>query len=467
VALFPDPVRVLNEAASRSAEAALALAGRERVRLAVTGLSRAGKTVFLTSLVANLVAAGAGRRTLPGLEATAGRLQRARAIPPGVEATPRFDAEAHLAALAADPPRWPERTDDLSTLSLSLVIRRRGLYGQFLPDREVTLDLLDYPGEWLLDLPMFGQDFSIWSEETLARIATGIRAAPAAEFLAFARALPANAPAEDSLARRGHALYRRFLLQARDELGLRFLQPGRFLNPGPAGDAPLLWFFPMPEAVRGSPLGELLERRYAAYLRDQRDRFLDPVFRRFDRQVVLVDVLGALHAGREAFDDTAEALAAISGTLRYGRGWLDLLTGAGIARVAFAATKADHVPEVSRDSLSSLLADLVEAPRRRAEIAGAAVSVHTVAAIRCTQEATALHEGRASPAVRGILLENGRWATVDPGIVPARRPPESFWNAAYFQMPVFRPPGLEADGRGGVPHLGLDGLLSGLLGDAL
>nr|WP_245215754.1 YcjX family protein [Pararoseomonas baculiformis] len=445
----------------------MGLAGKERLRLAVTGLSRAGKTVFLTSLVANLVAAGQGRRTLPALEATSGRLQRARAIPPGVEATPRFDAEAHLAALAADPPQWPARTEDLSTVSLSLTLRRRGVYGQVLPDREVTLDLLDYPGEWLLDLPMFAQDFGAWSDETLARIATGLRAAPAAEFLAFANALPANAPAEDSLARRGHQLYRRFLLTARDELGLRFLQPGRFLNPGPSGDAPILWFFPLPATIRNSPLGGLLARRHEAYLRDQRDRFLDPVFRRFDRQVVLVDVLGALHAGREAFEDTAEALSAISATLRYGRGWVDLLTGAGISRVAFAATKADHVPEVSRDSLASLLADLVDAPRRRAEIAGAGVSVHPVASIRCTQEATAMHEGRPAPAVRGVLLENGRWATVDPGLVPARRPPESFWNAAYFQMPVFRPPGLGRDGHGGVPHIGLDSLLSALIGDAL
>jgi hypothetical protein len=465
--VIPDPFRLVTDVAGRSAEAALALAGREHLRLAVTGLSRAGKTVFLTSLVANLVAAGQGRRSLRALEATSGRLRAARAIPPGVEATPRFDAEAHLAALAADPPAWPARTEDLSTLSLALTLRRRGIYGQFLPDREVTLDLLDYPGEWLLDLPMFAQDFSQWSDETLARISKGIRAAPAAEFLAFARALPANAPAEDSLARRGHALYRQFLLTARDELGLRFLQPGRFLNPGPSGDAPLLWFFPMPEAARESPLGGLLARRHEAYLRDQRDRFLDPVFRRFDRQVVLVDVLGALHAGREAFEDTAEALSAISATLRYGRGWLDLLTGAGISRVAFTATKSDHVPEVSRDSLASLLSDLVDAPRRRAEISGAAVSVHAVASIRCTQEATATHEGRPSPAIRGILLENGRWATVDPGMVPARRPPESFWNAPYFRMPVFRPPVLDAHGAGGVPHLELDTLLSALLGDAL
>ncbi|WP_426957701.1 YcjX family protein [Muricoccus radiodurans] len=469
--MTPDPLRLVTDAVSRTGEAALALAGRERLRLGVTGLSRAGKTVFLTSLVASLVAAGAGRRTLPGLAVTGGRLLGARTIPPGIEATPRFDAEAHLAALAADPPAWPARTDDLSTLSVVLKLRRHGFYGQVLPDREVTLDLLDYPGEWLLDLPMFDQDFAEWSDQTLARLRKGLRAAPSAEFLAFADSLPVTAPAEDSLARRGHALYRGFLGVARDEIGLRFLQPGRFLNPGPGGDAPILWFFPLPEAARDSPLGLLLARRYDAYLRDQRDRFLDPVFRRFDRQVVLVDVLGALHAGRDAFEDTAEALAAISATLRYGRGLLDRLTGGllrdGIGRVAFAATKADHVPEVSRDNLASLLADLVDAPRRRAEGAGAGVSVHAVASIRCTQEATATHEGRAAPAVRGVLLENGRWATVDPGVVPSRRPPESFWNAAYFQMPVFRPPVLDLHGAAGVPHLGLDTLLSALMDDAL
>jgi predicted YcjX-like family ATPase len=210
-----------------------------------------------------------------------------------------------------------------------------------------------------------------------------------------------------------------------------------------------------------------MARRFEAYRRDMADRFVEPVFRRFDRQVVLVDVLGVLHAGREAFEDTAEALSAIAASLRYGRGWLDLLTGAGIGRVAFAATKADHVPEVSRDNLASLLADLVDAPHRRAEIAGAAVSVHAVAAIRCTEEATARTEGRATPAIRGVLLENGRWATVDPGVVPSRRPPESFWTADYFRMPVFRPPELDATGRDGVPHIGLDALLSAAIGDAL
>ena len=461
--LLDDALRVLE----RANDAAWALAGRERVRLAVTGLSRAGKTVFLTSLVSNLLAAGSGRRTLPALDAAGTRLVSAHLIPPGVEATPRFDAEAHLAALVSDPPAWPARTEDVSTLSLVLTLRRRSALSGVLPDRTVTLDLLDYPGEWLLDLPMLGQDYASWSEATLSRLSRGVRAPASAEFRAYATTLPANAPADDALARTGHALYRAFLLTARDTLGLRFLQPGRFLNPGPRGDAPVLRFFPLPPDRHASPLGVLMARRYDAYLRDQREAFLDPLLRRFDRQAVLVDVLGALHAGRDAFEDTADALAAISEALRYGTGWLDWLTGGGIARVAFAATKADHVPEVSRDALATLLADLVAAPRGRAERAGAPVTVHPLAAIRCTEEATATHDGRPTPAVRGILLSDGRYATVDPGLVPARRPPDSFWNAAYFEMPAFRPPRLDLSGTVGVPHIGMDALLAALLGDAL
>ncbi|WP_376090738.1 YcjX family protein [Roseomonas sp. CCTCC AB2023176] len=56
---------------------------------------------------------------------------------------------------------------------------------------------------------------------------------------------------------------------------------------------------------------------------------------------------------------------------------------------------------------------------------------------------------------------------MDPGVVPSRRPPESFWIADYFRMPVFRPPELDRAGAGGVPHIGLDSLLSAAIGDAL
>jgi predicted YcjX-like family ATPase len=465
----PSLLAPLEDAAAGVGDLARGLIGRERVRLAVTGLSRAGKTVFLTSLVANLLAAGRGARTLPALEVAAGgRLRSARVVPATTQATPRFDAPGHLRALAADPPRWPERTDDLSTLEIALELDPRSRFGQarafFAGPRRVTLELLDYPGEWLLDLPMLAQCYHDWSRGTLARLRRGRRAEAARDFLAFVDALPAGVPAEEAIARQGFALYRDALRICRDRLGLRFLQPGRALNPGPRGEAPLLWFFPLPHP-EGGGLAELLAQRHAAYLADQRAAFFDPFFRRFHRQVVLVDALGVLHAGEEAFDDTADALAAVAGSLRGGLGLLDLLTGQGVRRVGFAATKADHVPARARDALKGLLGELV------GQVAvgplDTVTSVHAVASIRCTADDVATLEGRPVAAVRGVLLEGGRVARVYPGEVPLRRPESAFWEHAFFEMPVFQPPRLEGDGKAGIPHLGLDALLAALIGDLL
>jgi putative protein kinase ArgK-like GTPase of G3E family len=70
---------------------------RGTVRIGVTGLARAGKTAFLTSLAANLMAMGTGQRTLPALAARLGgrRLDVALAAA-GASAVPRFNYGAHL-----------------------------------------------------------------------------------------------------------------------------------------------------------------------------------------------------------------------------------------------------------------------------------------------------------------------------------------------------------------------------------
>ena len=173
-------------------------------------------------------------------------------------------------------------------------------------------------------------------------------------------------------------------------------------------------------------------------------------------------MLGALHAGQAAFDDTAEALAAIAGALRYGGGWLDWLTGAGVSRVAFAATKADHVPARQRDALAALLGSLVAAPQGRASEAGVATSVHALAAIRCTEDDVATPGGAAGRrgARRAAGQRPQRQGLSRRGA--AAPPPEpGFWEHGFFEMPEFQPPRLDAAGGSGVPHLGLDALLAG------
>ena len=90
--------------------------GTPSVRLGVTGLSRAGKTVFITALVHNLLHGG----RLPLFEARAsGRLTEARLMPQPDDDVPRFDYEAHVADLV-DSRTWPNSTRRISELRITI-----------------------------------------------------------------------------------------------------------------------------------------------------------------------------------------------------------------------------------------------------------------------------------------------------------------------------------------------------------
>jgi len=93
------------------------------IKVAVTGLSRSGKTVFITSLIANLLAMGTGKPTMPALRAHidkggSERLRNIRLVPARASTTPRFDYPGKLADLAGAQPKWPARTEDLAEIEL-------------------------------------------------------------------------------------------------------------------------------------------------------------------------------------------------------------------------------------------------------------------------------------------------------------------------------------------------------------
>jgi hypothetical protein len=119
------------------------------VRLGVTGLSRAGKTVFITALVHALLE----RSPLPVFEALAqGRISRCYLEPQPDDDLPRFGYEDHVAAMTAKDRHWPESTRRISQLRLTFEYQPRGLLARFLGRRRLHVDIVDYPGEWLLDL---------------------------------------------------------------------------------------------------------------------------------------------------------------------------------------------------------------------------------------------------------------------------------------------------------------------------
>ncbi len=437
--------------------------GRLTVRVGVTGLARSGKTALLTSLAANLLALGAGVPTLPALQARLGRREvRAALSAAAAEGLPRFDHAAHLAALAADPPHWPARTDAVSLLALDLDISRTGI-GTLLPPQRLRLELLDYPGEWLLDLPMLGQNFANWSDATLRRLEPLVQAQT---FLAFAGALPKGAAGDEALAREGHALYVTALRRLRDEAGLSLLQPGRFLMPPPGPPPPWMGFFPL---RGGSALAGLLASRFDAYCDSVRRDLLAPGFGRIDRLVVLADVLSALHAGPGAFADVAAALSAVAAALRrhHPLAFLSFLAPlwpalGGISRIAYCASKADHVASRQRGNLAALVRDMVGA-----DTGQGAGEAFAIAAVRCTEDVVWTLDNRPVSAVRGRVAGEGKAGRSYPGEVPDRMPDKSFWAHPFLALPDFEPMRVPLGGRGGIVNVDLDRLLAFLLGDLL
>jgi predicted YcjX-like family ATPase len=413
------------------------------VRVGVTGLSRAGKTAFLTSVAATLMA------------------RRFALAPVGASAVPRFDQARHLASLAGNPPAWPERTNAASLLSLTTSIPRG-----VLPARHVRLEFLDYPGEWLIDLPMLTQRFSAWSAATLLRLEAPEVAEKTAAFRSFVGGLPSRCAADESLAYAGTQLYRDMLGQLREQ-GLSFLQPGRHLMPAPGPEPPWMAFFPL---TGSGGLAGLLESRYAAYQDAVRRDLASPLFAEVDRLVILADVLTALHAGEAAFADMRTALSAASGALRWDYSWLEAFASLAtlrlpprvISRVAFAATKVDHVADRQRGNLAALMRSLTEVP-------GSAVTTghFAIASVRCTEDFVWTLEGRPVSAVRGRVLGQQVMTRSYPGEVPDRPPDGDFWAHPFLALPHFEPMQLPDGGRMGVPNIGLDALLGFLLEDVL
>ena len=456
------------------------------LRLGITGLSRAGKTVFTTALVHALMRGG----RLPVFRAMhEGRIAGARLEPQPDDDVPRFDYEGHLATLV-DERRWPESTRRISELRLAIdYAPARG--GR----RTLTLDIVDYPGEWLLDLPLIEQDYAAFAAQSLKLAGAPARQALAAPFLAALKETDPDAPADEAAARRIAGLFTDYLAACRAEtVSMSLLPPGRFLMPGDLEGSPALTFAPLElEEGREPPPGSLhamMQRRYDAY----KDTVVRPFFRdhfaRLDRQIVLIDVLAALNAGPAALADLEAALDGILGAFRVGRNsWLAALFRHRIGKVLFAATKADHLHHTSHDPLEAILRRLVERALARAHGAGAEIDVVALAAVRATREAM-VKRGRAHlPAIVGVP-EAGQYgadafdglaeAAVFPGDLPES--PSALFDPGVgfkglsdahggdFRFLRFRPPLVEhnADGEAlALPHIRLDRALEFLLGDRL
>src|SRR5882757_1304099 len=177
---------------------ALDWANERTVRLAVTGLSRAGKTIFTTALVHNLIRFPGRPQILPAIadfDNIISVIERPQRNPE----LATFPYLANLEALTGDPPRWPPSTDQLSEIRLELHHRPASwLRRQINRQAVLNIDIVDYPGEWLLDLPLLDLTYEAWSANMLRLTEREPRRRLADQWLAAVASARPTGPADES-----------------------------------------------------------------------------------------------------------------------------------------------------------------------------------------------------------------------------------------------------------------------------
>ncbi|MGO2130596.1 MAG: YcjX family protein [Pseudoalteromonas prydzensis] len=443
----------------------------QHVKLAVTGLSGSGKTAFITALVKHLTSQ-ATDKNLPFFDVMQQQRHIATKIVPQQALTiPTFDYPKALSALLPleGQPQWPASTERINTLRLAIKYRSdAGLRGHFAPQSTLYLDIIDYPGEWLLDLPMLEQSYQQWSEQQYALLQRAPRVEKAQAFLTALSELDLNAPVDENALSEIAAHYQTLLIGLKKDTKLAMLQPGRMLMPGELQGAPLLLFFPVAqpndEVVAGSNLAHL-QKRFNAYVKEVVKPFYTQHFRNFDRQIVLVDVLSALNEGPETLQEQGDVIKQLLAHFNYGEtGFLKRLFKPNIDKLLFAANKSDHISSAHHKDLALLLDSLVHEQSNHLKFDGVKIATMAMSSITATTPKQVVEQGKTLNCIYGKPLLESQWLTYLPPQPPMRILTKDEWPTRGFEFLSFAPmPSPDKQ----LKHIRLDHVMQYLLGDKL
>ena len=437
------------------------------LRLGVTGLSGSGKTAFITSLVHQLTQ-GDQPAHLPFFDVVRDkRYLGGRVTGQQLLAVPRFPYEQNLQCLKQQPPSWPPSTLGWSQLSLQLRYKASGgLRARLQSHSELSLDIVDYPGEWLLDLPLLSMSYQQWCEFSWQLYRQSHRHAAAAAFEQLIMSANLQDASELTLQHLTEQ-FKTLLQHYHDMPGAYLNQPGRVLVPGELAGAPMLQLFPLlPEqAAEKSPLALKLKQHYDSYCKNVVMPFYQRYFSNLDRQIILVDCLSALNAGYAAMQELQQALQLILQSFQYGPTSLfRRLFNPTISKVLFAASKADHATPEQHQAMTLLLQQLLQQPLKHSQYQAAISEAMAISSIRASASGYVQVDGLAQPCISGITTER-QPVTYFPGDVPTTIPTAEIFKQHNFEFLPLQP--LPWQEPHPLPHVRMDHVLQFILGDKL
>ena len=358
-----------------------------RVRkIAITGLSKAGKSVFLVSLLQHLRYHNHQHFPLTPTARPVTTLCKFSPVKAGNAHFKPFPYSQLLGELTAQEGGvLPGATRDASVFKFHLTRKRAADAGakldflrQLLTPQDYLFEFVDFPGERLLDVDMFkNPTFSAWSDDVwgcftshahiyshLGRYCAELEAVQAS---------PTDAQAVDTAtaAKKILETYKRSLTGMITN-GVQYITPSSFWRDFETGTAfsssdaekggidricglKVKEFAPLPKDVRSARPD--LERLFSGHYETYRREVIMPLFmtlKRCDRLLFLVDIPDILNSGVTKFNEIVRLLE-IFGRAMDRTSWFRR----GVKKVLFIATKSDMVSLQDQSNLETLTRDLM------------------------------------------------------------------------------------------------------------
>ena len=451
--MIKDIFNTLTDLPGEVADQVSGLFGEKSIKIAITGLSRSGKTVFITSLIDQLLC----QNRL--LSVTTAHAPFKVTLKPPLHNVRRFDYYTFIDQLK-NAQVWPEGTDAISHTLLEFESKSRFA---FMGNTTFTIELIDYPGEWLLDLTLLELSYEEWSIKSLEWLKT-LDDPEADAYVRMVDSL-SKASVGAEYESRLHQQYRELVIALKARHYSQ-ITPGRFVMPADLANDPMLLFAPINGA---SPtLVKVFKKRYEKYVKEVVQGIHLEHFKGFERQVVLIDVIESLENGHKCHDDMRRGLKKMLHLYDHkNKNFLLQWFSPSIKKVLFVATKADQVAASQHANFSALLEEMVGELRRELDISHIETDTQIVSSLKSTTTIEKKYDGRLLSFVRGILEEDGKLHDLYPGEMPSQFPSKASWKSEHYDYKSFLPPKRSYSEHEALEHINMDKVVEKLIGDLL
>jgi len=436
----------------------------KHVCIGVTGFSGSGKSTFVTSLIHQLKYSN---------EASLGAFTPARdnkiietnILPiPGVKL---FDYNGGIEALSCDPPKWPAPTSSLSGCIIEIKYKRDSFIKSVIgKEAKLRVEIRDYPGEWLLDIPLLGLDYQSWCVDITETFHEPKRKELMGSLFDDLKSITPFDVLTDTRINDLFESYQSFLIECKAS-GMTLIQPGHVLLPGESDSFEV--FFPLMDMRNYSAkdlkkadktsIYKVMLERYKAYLKNIVNPFFKDYFSSIDRQVVLVDSLKALSNGRSNFEDMMVAFSRIIDCYSYGEnGFLRKLISPKIERMLFLSSKPDRILSGQHEELRHFTDSIIQRTCKQSIRNRIEIETEIACAVRCTKD--------MSTHLVGSSMD-GAIAKIKHPDIPIKIPSEEEWPIFENWEPAELQPSLNTDLKNGarLECIRMDKVLKSLIGD--